>query len=70
MSDSNKTTFFANFPAIQSAIKTGSDGMRIQLDIPESEMPHSAYLLNMRNVVLKVTIEVYDGFSDIHKDND
>lgn len=68
MSDSKKTTFLASFPDIQSAIKAGSDGMRIQLEIPESELAHSAYLLNMRHVILKVTIEVYDGFSNIHED--
>jgi hypothetical protein len=43
-----------------SAIKaTGNnDGMRIQLDIPESEMGEAVHLLLMRQKVLKVTIEV------------
>ena len=58
MSDS--CTFLASFPQIQSAIKThgGGDGMRIQLDIPESEMANALELLTMRQAVLKVTVEV------------
>lgn len=48
-------TFLASFPAIQSAIKIGQDGMRIQLDIPESEMGNAVELLAMRNVVLSIT---------------
>lgn len=49
--------FLANFPPIQSAIKVGQDGMRIQLDIPESEMVRAVLLLALREKVLKVTIE-------------
>lgn len=54
-------TFLCTFPPIQSAIKvTGNgDGLRIQLDIPESEMAQAAYLLTMRERILKVTIEVH-----------
>ncbi len=48
--------FLANFPAIQSAIKIGSDGMRIQLDIPETEMGNAVALLTMRDKVLRVTV--------------
>lgn len=51
-------TFLASFPAIQSAIKVGDSGMRLQLDVPESEMANAVELLAMRNVVLKVTVEV------------
>lgn len=52
-------TFRASFPPIQSAIKRSGDGggMRIQLDIPESEMASAVLLLALTNVVLKVTIE-------------
>jgi hypothetical protein len=49
--------FLASFPAIQSAIKIGNDGMRIQLDVPESEMGNAVELLAMRECVLKVVIE-------------
>lgn len=54
---SEPVTFLASFPPIQSAIKAGQDGMRIQLDIPESEMANAVELLAMRNVVLRVTVE-------------
>lgn len=53
------TTFLASFPSIQSAIKITGDkcGMRIQLDIPESEMAGAMPLLLWRQRVLKVTVE-------------
>jgi hypothetical protein len=56
---SDQVTFRASFPAIQSAIKRSGDGggMRIQLDIPESEMASAVLLLAMTNQVLLVTIE-------------
>lgn len=52
-------TFFAAFPAIQTAIKIhgNGEGMRIQLDIPESEMGEAARLLLWRQRVLRVRIE-------------
>lgn len=51
--------FRASFPAIQTAIKITGDGggMRIQLDIPESEMAQAVKLLMLRQVVLRVTVE-------------
>lgn len=54
----DEITFFASFPPIQSAIKiTGNgDGMRIQLDIPESEMGEAVKLLLLRQCVLQVKI--------------
>lgn len=55
-----KTTFLASFPPIQTAIKVhgSGDGMRIQLDIPESEMAEALKLLMWRESVLKVTVEL------------
>jgi hypothetical protein len=50
------TTFLACLPDIQSAIKVGSDGMRIQLDIPETEKPKAVPLIAMTHKVLEVTI--------------
>jgi len=52
-------SFLASFPAIQSAIKVYGDrqGMRIQLDIPESEMGEALKLLMWREMVLRVTVE-------------
>lgn len=58
MSD-EAASFLAAFPAIQSAIKIYGDrqGMRIQLDVPESEMGEAVKLLMWRERVLRVTME-------------
>lgn len=50
--------FKASFPPIQSAIKIGQDGMRIQFDIPESEISNAVELLACRNAILNVTVEI------------
>ena len=52
--------FLASFPQVLAALKIGQDGMRIQLDIPESEMDQARRLLDMRGIVLVVTIETED----------
>jgi hypothetical protein len=56
-------TFRAAFPAIQSAIKVGDAGMRIQLDVPESEMAQAVRLITMRDMVLRVTVEAENSGS-------
>jgi hypothetical protein len=56
-----KVQFLASFPPIQSAIKIGQDGMRIQLDIPETEMENAIALIALRDVVLRVAVEVDDA---------
>lgn len=53
-------TFLAAFPSILAAIKIGTDGMRITLDVPESEMGQAVRLLTMRDTVLRVTVEALD----------
>lgn len=55
---SESVTFKAAFPAIQSAIKVYGDkqGMRVQLDIPESEMSAALSLLLWRECVLEITV--------------
>lgn len=53
-------TFCASFPPTQSAIKRGSDGMRITLDIPESDVPAALGLLAMMSCALCVTIQEVD----------
>lgn len=58
MSDS--VTFLASFPPIQSAIKIGQDGMRIQFDVPETEMVRAVGLLTMRDRLLRVTVETVE----------
>lgn len=55
MTDS--ATFLATIPDIQSAIKIGRDGMRLQLEVPEMELGEALQVLRWRAVVLKVTIE-------------
>jgi hypothetical protein len=59
---SDTVSFLASFPPIQSAIKiTGNgDGMRIQLDIPESEMAEAAKLILYRQCIVRVTIQPED----------
>lgn len=58
MTTLDTATFTAAIPPILSGIKTGGDGMRVQFDIPESEMGEAAKLLAMRGVILLVTVEV------------
>jgi hypothetical protein len=55
-------TFRASFPSIQSAIKVhgNGDGMRVQFDIPESDMPDAIGLMALRQQVLEVTVKVVD----------
>ena len=53
--------FRASIPPILSGIKTGGDGMRFQLDVPESEMGEAVKLLAMRGKVLDVTISISNG---------
>ena len=54
----DKAEFLASFPAIQSAIKVYGDrqGMRIQLDIPESEMAEALKVLMWREQALRIVI--------------
>ena len=57
-----RAVFLASLPAIQSAIRRdgGGNGMRIQLDIPESEMAEGVKVLAWCQRVLKVTLEPQD----------
>lgn len=54
--------FRAAFPPIQSAIKVygSNEGMRIQFDVPESEMAEAVKLLALRQRVLIVTVRLED----------
>jgi hypothetical protein len=52
-------SFIASIPPIQSAIKIAGDaGMRITLDIPESELMNAISLLAFRDNILHVEIKV------------
>ncbi len=61
MADLGRATVNASIPPILSGIKTGGDGMRVQFDIPESDMGEAAKLLSMRGMRLKLTIEVVEN---------
>lgn len=60
MSERRQVSFLASLPPIQSAVKVSGngDGMRVQIDVPESEMPNAIDLLAWRGKVLRVTVEV------------
>ena len=64
MSRLDTAKFKASIPPIMSGIKTGGDGMRLSLDIPETEMGEAVKLLGMRGKRLVVTVEVYDADND------
>ena len=50
-------TFRASFPPVLSAIRMAGDGgMRIMLDIPETDMPEALKLLMWKGSVLRVTV--------------
>ena len=60
----NIARFRASIPPIMSGIKTGGDGMRVQFDIPESDMGEAVKLLAMRGQRLFVTVEIANGARD------
>jgi hypothetical protein len=62
MPDIKSTVFFASLPPIQSAIKIGQDGARIQLDIPESELDKLTPVIRWRDKILKIIIEPVEGY--------
>lgn len=55
-------TFSAYLPAIQSAVKQGPDGCRVQLDIPRTEIAEYTKLTAYGfDKVLRVTVEIEDS---------
>lgn len=52
-------TFLASIAALQSGIQISGDGngMRVKIDVPETEMGNALELLAWREKVLRVTIE-------------
>lgn len=64
MTELARAEFLCSIPPIMSGIKTGGDGMRVQFDIPESEMGQAAKLLAMRGERLRVTVEVIAARDD------
>ena len=52
-------TFLASIAPLQSALTIASDGgVRVKLDIPETEMTKIGRLAGLRGKVLKVTVQV------------
>lgn len=49
--------FLASLPDIQSAISIGGDGMRVKIDIPETEVSEGIKLVMLKGKVFKVIIE-------------
>lgn len=64
MNELNTAKFRASIPPIMSGIKTGGDGMRVQFDIPESDMGEAVKLLAMRGVALEITVTVINRNSE------
>lgn len=66
MSDKNAATFLCAFPDVLAAIKlTGHrNGMRIQLEIPESELSEAEKMFNWREMLLEVTVRPADERTD------
>ncbi len=52
----DEARFLASFPQIMSAIRLVPDGMRIQIEIPESELDNAAPILAWRAEVLEITV--------------
>lgn len=53
---SDSVTFLCSMPDVLSQLKIGKDGMRIQLDVPESELANALPLVKWRDCVLRVTV--------------
>ena len=64
MSELDTAVMSAFIPPLQSAIRTGGDGMRVTLEIPETEMGQAVKLVAMRGKRLKVTVEVLTNFDN------
>ncbi len=56
-----KIEFRAFIPPILSGIRTGGDSLRLTLDVPESDVQSAVALIALRNIALRVTIEVDDS---------
>lgn len=61
---SEPITFLASLPPIQSAIKIGGDGARVQFDVPKSDLEAIKRLMDQAGKVLSVAIVVAPDESD------
>jgi hypothetical protein len=55
-----QATFKASLPPIMSSIRIGQGAVRVQLDVPESELHEAIKLALMHGRVLTVTIVAED----------
>jgi hypothetical protein len=54
----DRAVFRASLPPILSAIRfSGDGGMRVQLDIPETDLGEATKLLLWKGTVLRITVE-------------
>lgn len=53
----DKLSFLAYLPNIQSAISAGGDGIRLKLDVPETDMPEALKMVTLKGKVFRVTVE-------------
>jgi len=60
MPKTDPVIFLAVLPGTQGAFRRhgGGDGVRVQFDIPESEVVNAVPLIAFPGVVMKVTVEV------------
>ena len=53
-----KIEFYGSIPDIQSAIKiSGNGAIRLQVDVPETELAEAIKIVAARGEVIKVTME-------------
>ena len=53
-----KAEFYGSIPDIQSAIKiSGNGAIRLQVDVPETELAEAIKIVAARGEVIKVTME-------------
>jgi len=64
-------TFRASFPAISSAILVSGDGsgLRLKLDVPETDLLQSLHIIALRQTAFQVTIEPIANDEKQHSDN-
>ncbi len=53
-----QVVFQCSLAPIMSAIRRGPDGVRVVIDIPETEVMNASSLFMLHGVSLKVTVEV------------
>ena len=57
-----KAEFYGSIPDIQSAIKiSGNGAIRLQVDVPETELAEAIKIVAARGEVIKVTMEWDDA---------